>query len=100
MIQGYYEPVLKNRSENVHPNLRFGWESSLVAGWSGQRESNPHFVTPIGGRSALREGKTVAYKRKLRQTCVRICVTFSHFSRSGQFNGISRSRCPFAIALL
>jgi hypothetical protein len=67
---------------------------------SGQRESNPHFVPPLGSRSALGEQKTVIYNQKLRHTCVKICVTFSRFPRSGQFNGLSRARCSCEIALL
>jgi len=70
--------------------------SILLPGiWSGQRESNPHFVPPLGSRSALGEQKTVIYNQKLRHTCVKICVTFSRFPRSGQFNGLARARSPY-----
>jgi integrase len=51
-------------------------------------------VTSLGSGSFLREQKTVVYDKKLRHTCVKICVTFSPFAGSKQTNGLSRSRCP------
>src|SRR3984893_15658897 len=68
--------------------------------WIGQRESNPHFVPPLGSRSSLREEKTIVYSQKLRHTCVRICVTFSHFPSGAQLNGLARARCSFAITVV
>jgi hypothetical protein len=53
----------------------------LFAG-SGQRESNPHFVSLVGSRSALGEEKAAIYNQKLRHTCVKICVTFPRFLSS------------------
>jgi hypothetical protein len=55
-------------------------------------------VTPLGSGSAQGEGKTVVYDKKLTHTCVKKCVTFP--PGSGQINGLSRSGCPFEIALL
>jgi hypothetical protein len=69
---------------------------TLLGIQSGQRESNSHFVTPLGNGSAQGEGRTIVNKHKLRHTC----VTFQPFPGSGKVNGLSRSRCPFAIALL